>query len=168
MLNLLNKTKENLEEIRDTLSTANEYYNFSFLDDCVQKIESKIEDIVMQTDKLEKPKKRNYNKVQQKAQQNPNEWSRKYDKCVACGSTENKHKANGFCIKCYSPKKVKHYIETGEILRKKNVQKLDDNQPVSSAAKKYKCEECNAIFTSVLDYLDVKCVCGSTKIIKLP
>lgn len=28
-------------------------------------------------------------------------WSKKHDKCVSCGSTENRHKSGGYCVKCY-------------------------------------------------------------------
>lgn len=28
-------------------------------------------------------------------------WSLKYDKCKLCGSVKNRHKGNGYCIKCF-------------------------------------------------------------------
>jgi len=28
-------------------------------------------------------------------------WSRQYDKCIKCGTTEYKHNAKGLCVKCY-------------------------------------------------------------------
>jgi len=28
-------------------------------------------------------------------------WSRKYNKCVKCGTTEEKHLSRGLCVKCY-------------------------------------------------------------------
>ena len=28
-------------------------------------------------------------------------WSRKYEKCVICGSVEHKHHAKGICNRCY-------------------------------------------------------------------
>jgi len=31
-------------------------------------------------------------------------WARKFEKCVRCGTTENKHLAKGFCIQCYTLK----------------------------------------------------------------
>lgn len=32
-------------------------------------------------------------------------WSKKYDKCIVCGTSEKKHKGNGMCTNCYSKKK---------------------------------------------------------------
>ncbi len=29
-------------------------------------------------------------------------WSRKYDECIGCGTTEKKHMAKGLCVYCYS------------------------------------------------------------------
>jgi len=29
-------------------------------------------------------------------------WSRKYDKCIECGSTEKRHCGNGRCSACHS------------------------------------------------------------------
>lgn len=29
-------------------------------------------------------------------------WSRKYDKCIQCGTTERKHRSNGLCTLCRS------------------------------------------------------------------
>jgi uncharacterized paraquat-inducible protein A len=28
-------------------------------------------------------------------------WSRKYDKCLECGTTERPHYAKGLCARCY-------------------------------------------------------------------
>ena len=36
-----------------------------------------------------------------------NKWSRNFDKCVICGSTERKHSSNGVCEKCDSRAKMK-------------------------------------------------------------
>lgn len=32
---------------------------------------------------------------------NGNQWSTKYEKCVICGTTDNKHRSNGMCEQCY-------------------------------------------------------------------
>jgi uncharacterized Zn finger protein (UPF0148 family) len=34
--------------------------------------------------------------------QKENKWSRKYDKCIVCGTTEIKHNGNGMCKICYN------------------------------------------------------------------
>jgi hypothetical protein len=34
-------------------------------------------------------------------------WSKKYDKCVVCGTTEKKHYGKGRCVNCYSKKRYK-------------------------------------------------------------
>ena len=31
-----------------------------------------------------------------------NRWSRKYDECQGCGTTDNAHQAGGYCTLCYS------------------------------------------------------------------
>lgn len=31
----------------------------------------------------------------------PGQWSRKHDRCLDCGTTERKHKAQGYCTVCY-------------------------------------------------------------------
>jgi len=36
-----------------------------------------------------------------------NKWSRKFDKCVICGSTEKKHASHGVCTRCDSRAKMK-------------------------------------------------------------
>lgn len=28
-------------------------------------------------------------------------WSRQFDECIICGSTDHKHKSKGYCVKCY-------------------------------------------------------------------
>lgn len=28
-------------------------------------------------------------------------WSRKHERCLRCGSTENKHHAHGYCVRCF-------------------------------------------------------------------
>lgn len=32
---------------------------------------------------------------------NEMKWSRDYDKCIVCNSTEHRHKSKGYCVKCY-------------------------------------------------------------------
>ena len=34
-------------------------------------------------------------------------WSKKYEKCIICGTTERKHKGNGRCVNCYQKKQYK-------------------------------------------------------------
>jgi len=36
-----------------------------------------------------------------------NKWSRKFDKCISCGSTDRKHNSNGLCARCGRRIKVK-------------------------------------------------------------
>jgi len=38
-------------------------------------------------------------------------WSRKYDNCVQCGKDTRRHKAKGFCRRCYN-KRFKSYISS--------------------------------------------------------
>lgn len=96
----------------------------------------------------EEPKKK---KQIKKANKNK-PWSRKFDKCVSCGSIEHKHKTMGYCIKCYSPMKIKE-------LKNKSI-----NKPIG---KKYHCENCNREFYSDQNYLDVRCQCGSKSLLTL-
>lgn len=39
------------------------------------------------------------------------EWSRRYDKCIKCGTTEIAHYAKGICKKCYMDNYEKKYYE---------------------------------------------------------
>ena len=32
-------------------------------------------------------------------------WSRKYEKCIGCGTTETKHHSSGLCYTCYNRKR---------------------------------------------------------------
>ena len=87
-------------------------------------------------------------------------WHKKYDKCIECGTTENRYECKGLCIKCYQ-------ISRKQKLAKTNNKSKDIN--TSSVSRKYKCEDCGHIFVSVLDYLDVKCEnCNNKKLLKLP
>jgi len=49
-------------------------------------------------------------------------WSRKYDKCKGCGTTEEKHNAKGYCINCYRREfmreKEKEYYQKNKIREK--------------------------------------------------
>ena len=63
-------------------------------------------------------------------------WSRKYSKCIQCGTTKRKHIAKGLCSKCYqianAKKHSRHYRERG-VARKKLteeflIQSYVDNQ----------------------------------------
>lgn len=51
-------------------------------------------------------------------------WSRKYNKCIICGTTERKHAGKGMCKKC-------HYLE----YRKKNIKRVKERRV--NWAKKY-------------------------------
>lgn len=36
------------------------------------------------------------------------DWSKKYDKCINCGTVRFRHKSRGYCTRCYTPiKKLK-------------------------------------------------------------
>ena len=86
----------------------------------------------------------------------PGQWSRKYKKCVDCGTTEHRHKSLGYCIKCYRVAPSKETNKSGV-----------DDFATSSAGKKYHCKECGNEFFSVLDYMDVRCGCGSKSLLTL-
>lgn len=34
-------------------------------------------------------------------------WSRKYEKCIKCGTTEIKHKGRGYCLHCHDKLRAK-------------------------------------------------------------
>ncbi len=95
------------------------------------------------------------------------QWSYKYDKCIDCGTTDHPHKTRGFCVGCYNLSRVKHYIATGEILPRKPHKKKDVNFD-DVVKKRYKCENCERVFYSNEEYMDVNCPdCAGTRILKL-
>jgi|SRR3989339_256111 len=130
-------------------------------------------------------------------------WSHYHDKCVMCGGTEEKHKASGFCRKCYTPKRVEVFNKGGdpkairpgkkcgvekiektekaarkkskwsrigrESLRASEVFDNNDYVPESSVGNRYHCNNCEAVFTSVLDENEAPVCekCGSRNVAKV-
>lgn len=58
-------------------------------------------------------------------------WSKKYDKCIICGTTERKYGADGMCRKCYHKKWRKINPEYDKEWREENPEK------VKAAVKKW-------------------------------
>lgn len=54
-----------------------------------------------------KPKRKSPKKVTKRGALSPGKWSRKYEKCIDCGTTDRIHRSGGRCSKCYSPKLAK-------------------------------------------------------------
>jgi hypothetical protein len=63
---------------------------------------------------------------------NGNQWSTKYEKCVVCGTTDNKHRSNGMCELCY--RKSDAFRATQMKWRRDNYEKFRASQ------KRYKTE----------------------------
>jgi len=58
-------------------------------------------------------------------------WSRKYDRCQSCGTTEIKHEAGGFCLVCYELNRrvVYHPLD----------RRVPTRKPRETWAKEYDC-----------------------------
>ena len=82
-------------------------------------------------------------------------WSKKYDKCIVCETTERKHSGNGMCVNCY----------------KRNYKKLNrkSRKPLIEIGDKY-----NRLTAIRFDYKDKRyqqfwlfeCDCGNKKVIR--
>lgn len=74
-------------------------------------------------------------------------WSRNFDKCIDCGTTEKKHSCGGRCQNCQRRFKM-------------------SGGPVS--VPNFRCKACLHTFQSDKNYLDLKCgKCGSARITKV-
>lgn len=76
-----------------------------------------------------------------------NKWSKKYDTCIKCGTTERKHQANGLCWKCYkeystAKTSYKSYRFTGLRWSKKYDRCIKCNSTEYSHAAKGLCTRC--------------------------
>ncbi len=67
-------------------------------------------------------------------------WSRKHEKCIACGTTEFKHQANGLCEPCYykdyMSKHKENYNVAARKWQKKNKEKLNEYKRVWNLKRK--------------------------------
>lgn len=112
-------------------------------------------------------------------------WSKKYDKCINCGTTTHKHKAKGLCVACYQ----KEHVYPKEICSicgsLSQVHKRINNNPVYLKCYKEPEHECKiccritsvALKLSEYEYVCDKCyirsyrkkhkcsICGETNII---
>lgn len=61
---------------------------------------------------------------------NGKKWSRKYNKCIICGTTEKEHKAKGLCKKCYErieyKRNFRKHSERSEKYNKNNKKKISE------------------------------------------
>lgn len=67
-------------------------------------------------------------------------WSKKYEKCTVCGTTEKPHQANGLCTSCYYKDYLaKHrpkYNEAAKKWQKKNKEKVNAYKRMWNAKRK--------------------------------
>jgi hypothetical protein len=98
-------------------------------------------------------------------------WSKKYDQCQECGTTEKRHMSGGLCSVCYMRNKRKESADhTDKVLKlkRKTVKKGESpyarnhrysssDQELTSCANKYKCVDCQYEFVSVLDEDEANC-----------
>jgi hypothetical protein len=81
-------------------------------------------------------------------------WSYKHDKCLKCGTTDNKHDARGYCKKCYG----KEFRElSNERLRryrkiKPQVRNTFYKYKKATRIKSDYCEICNNKCNTVFDH----------------
>lgn len=86
-------------------------------------------------------------------------WSRKYNKCVKCGTTEEKHLSRGLCVKCYHKdiegrhkKKERQRGIAARKLTKKYIvdQYFKENKSLSDIAKGCSCSR-QFVYKKMLD-----------------
>jgi hypothetical protein len=128
-----------------------------------EEIEEQIKEEI--PEKKKRKKKRHYEKISKEQKSKPEKigkrWSRKYDQCKECGTTETKHRSDGLCVNCYNRKfrKQKSPRDSNSKWSKKTYQKKDDMQepPISSAANNFMCRDCGHTFQSVMEEDEVLC-----------
>lgn len=96
-------------------------------------------------------------------------WSRKYAACRCCNGTDKKHITHGLCQACSSAKRIIHLKETGEVLpRVAEIRRTSASQHQEPKLIKYKCSDCNHIFSDKGKLLDVVCPeCKSIHLTKI-
>lgn len=93
---------------------------------------------------------------------NRRKWSIYHEKCILCERTDIKHKAKGYCSRCYqiSHDYPKEYCSICNNL--KRVHKRDNNKPICRSCYSlpmYECFLCNKITVSALKISDKEHVC---------
>ncbi len=94
-------------------------------------------------------------------------WSNKYECCINCGTTEDKHHSKGLCIKCAQIKYVKNNVHMCSICNKEGrISKTIDNKKICNKcyAKYYivkrQCDLCHKIKV-IAKVTDGKSICSS-------
>lgn len=84
-----------------------------------------------------------------------NKWSMKYNNCILCKSTNNKHQAKGLCTKCYSKTKEKNLEKErlrAKMWREQNKDKVSLNNKRYKIQNKDKYKETTKEYRKTLDY----------------
>ena len=85
-----------------------------------------------------------------KIMKNGKPWSRKFDSCQECGTTEKKHASGGLCHTCFWRKRNKKKTK-----KRKRLSVISGLK--TRGLTKYRCNSCEDIFSSTLPKIDIAC-----------